>query len=120
MAFPRSVKQLCTPAFIYFVLSMIGIIASVIQNMGNSDVYSLGLMHAHVPNTTVVFIVKIVYILFWTYILNLLCKDGHGEISWFLILIPFILLFIVMGTAGTITESFQSESIYTPLTLGGI
>jgi hypothetical protein len=85
---------------------MIGIIAAIIQNLGNHRVYSLGLMHAQVPNTTVVFIVKIIYVLFWTYILNLICKDGHKEISWFLVLVPFILLFMVMGMTGTMTESF--------------
>ena len=106
MAFPKSVKELCTPAFIYFTLSMIGIFISVIQNFGNRRVYSMGLMHARVPNTTVVFIVKFVYILFWTYVLNLICRDGHKEISWFLILVPFILLFMVVGMTGTMTESF--------------
>jgi hypothetical protein len=44
-----------------------------------------------------VFLVKIVYILFWTWILNLICKDGHTGIAWFLVLIPFILLFVIMG-----------------------
>jgi hypothetical protein len=29
--------------------------------------------------------------------LNLICKDGHKEIAWFLVLIPFILLFVIMG-----------------------
>ena len=106
MAFPKTVRELCTPAYIYFALSMIGIIAAIIQNLGHQKVYSMGLLHARVPNTTVVFIIKIIYILFWTYVLNLICKDGHKEISWFLVLVPFILLFMVMGMAGTMTESF--------------
>jgi hypothetical protein len=106
MAFPNSVEQLCTPAYVYFALSMIGVVAAIIQNLGHKQVYSLGLLHARVPNTTVVFIVKIIYILFWTYVLNLICKDGHKEISWFLVLVPFILLFMVMGMAGTVSENF--------------
>ena len=106
MAFPKSVKELCTPAFVYFALSMIGIIAAILQNLGHKKVYSMGLLHAEVPNTTVVFIVKIIYVLFWTYMLNLICKDGHTEISWFLVVVPFILLFMVMGMTGTMTESF--------------
>ena len=44
-----------------------------------------------------VFIVKIIYILFWTWVLNLMCKDGHSGIAWFLVLLPFILLFVIMG-----------------------
>jgi len=97
MAFPKTLKELCTPAYVYFILSVIGIIASVIQNMGNKNVYKMGMFSARVPSTMLVFLVKIVYVLFWTWILNLICKDGHKEIAWFLVLIPFILLFVIMG-----------------------
>jgi hypothetical protein len=97
MAFPKTLKELCTPAYVYFILSVIGIIASVIQNMGNKNVYKMGMFYARVPSTMLVFLVKIVYVLFWTWILNLICKDGHKEIAWFLVLIPFILLFVIMG-----------------------
>ena len=97
MAFPKTLKELCTPAYVYFVLSVIGIIASVIQNMGNKHKYKLGMFEANVPSTILVFVVKIVYVLFWTWILNLICKDGHKGIAWFLVLIPFILLFVIMG-----------------------
>ena len=40
---------------------------------------------------------KIIYILFWTFILNSLCKAGYKEISWFLVLLPILLLFIILG-----------------------
>jgi len=97
MAFPRKLRELCTPAFIYFIISMIGMVASVLQNIGNRNRYSLGSFSTRVPSTTLVFVVKLIYIFFWTWILNLMCKDGHKEIAWFLVLIPFILLFVVMA-----------------------
>jgi len=97
MAFPRKMKELCTPAFLYFVISIVGLIILVIQNLGNHNVYNLGSFSANVPNTTIIFIVKFIYILFWTWFLNLICKDGHSGIAWFLFLIPFILLFVIMG-----------------------
>ena len=97
MAFPKKLRELCTPAFLYFVLSMVGLIAVVFQNLGNKNTYNLGSFSARVPNTTMIFIVKFIYILFWTWILNLICKDGHTGIAWFLILIPFILMFVIMG-----------------------
>jgi len=97
MAFPRKLKELCTPAFIYFIISMIGMTASVFQNIGNRNRYSLGSFSTRVPSTTLVFVVKLIYIFFWTWILNLMCKDGHKEIAWFLVLIPFIMLFVIMG-----------------------
>jgi hypothetical protein len=106
MAFPKSVKQLCTPAYIYFLLSVIGIIIAIIQNVGNSGVYCLGSMSVPVSSTIMVFVVKVIGILFWTWILNLMCKDGHKEIAWFLVLLPFVLLFFMMGTA----EGFQAAA----------
>jgi hypothetical protein len=98
MAFPKKLKELCTPAFLYFSLAMLGVLVSVVQNLGNSRRYNLGMLSARVPSTFLVFVVKIIYILFWTWVLNLMCKDGHKEIAWFLVLIPFILLFLLMGS----------------------
>jgi hypothetical protein len=97
MAFPRKLKELCTPACIYFVLSVIGILVTVVSNLGsNSNMYTLGNFSTPVPHKGLVFIVKVIYILFWTWILNLMCKDGHREIAWFLVLLPFILYFWVL------------------------
>ena len=97
MAFPRRLKDLCTPAAIYFVVSMIAIVLVLLQNIGNRNMYNVGSFGCRVPNTALVFIVKLIYILFWTWILNLMCKDGHSEISWFLVLLPWILMFVMIG-----------------------
>ena len=97
MAFPKKLKELCTPAFIYFVLSVIGILVAALSNLrSNSNMYTLGNFSTPVPHTGLVFIVKLIYILFWTWILNLMCKDGHREIAWFLVLLPFLLYFWVL------------------------
>jgi len=97
MAFIKSFKDLCTPALIYFVLSIFGILMITFQNIGNTNTYNVGSFSCIVPNTMVVFIFKIIYILFWTWILNLICKDGHSGISWLLILFPFLLMFVIIG-----------------------
>jgi hypothetical protein len=59
-------------------------------------VYCLGSYACNTPNTFTIFILKVIYVLFWTWVLNLICKDGHTGISWFLVLIPFILLFAIV------------------------
>ena len=109
MAFPKKLKELCTPAFLYFVLSMLALLVSVFQNLGNNRRFSLGMLSARVPSTLLVFVVNFIYILFWTWVLNLMCKDGHKEIAWFLVLIPFILLFLIMGSmmGGSSYEGFE-------------
>jgi hypothetical protein len=96
-AFPKSIKELCTPAMIYFVISMIGLVMVLVQNVGNTNSYNVGSFSCRVPNTAAVFIVKFIYVLFWTYVLNLICRDGHTYLSWLLILLPWILLFVMMG-----------------------
>ena len=93
---PKSLKELCPPALFYLVLSAIGLLVAGFQNMGNSNMYTLGGISKPVSSTFLVFVVKIVYILFWTWILNLICGSGHKNIAWFLVLIPFILLFVVV------------------------
>lgn len=97
MAFPKKLGDLCTPALFYFVLSILAVVVSVFQNFGNTNKYHLGTFSMNVPSTTIVFIIKVIYILFWTWILNLICKDGHKGIAWLLVLLPFILLFVIIG-----------------------
>jgi len=97
MAFPTKLSQLCTPSYVYFIISVLAIVISAIQNMGNSNKYTLGMFSCNVPSCIAIFIVKIIYILFWTWILNLICRDGYPGIAWFLVLLPFILLFVIMG-----------------------
>jgi hypothetical protein len=96
-AFPKSLKELCTPAVIYFVISIVSLVIILLQNLGNSNSYNMGSFSCRVPNTAMVFIVKLIYILFWTYVLNLICKDGHTGLSWLLVLLPWILLFVIIG-----------------------
>jgi hypothetical protein len=92
--FPRSLKQLCTPSLIYFLISILGLIIVALQNISsNMNTLQLGSMRMHVPSLLLLFVVKLVYILFWTWVLNLICKDGYPSISWLLILVPFIIMF---------------------------
>jgi hypothetical protein len=96
MAFPKSVKELCSPALFYFVVSIVGLLIVALQNMGNNHELMLGSTMLNVQNNPVIFIVKLVYILFWTWILNLICKDGHSGISWVLVFLPFILSVLLL------------------------
>lgn len=97
MNFPKKLTDLCTPAMIYFVISMISLFVILLQNLTDDSNYNIGSFSCRVPNTSIIFIIKLIYILFWTWILNLICKDGHSGISWLLILFPWILLFVIIG-----------------------
>jgi hypothetical protein len=89
--------SLCAPAHLYFVISIIGLIIIAFQNLGNTSKYTIGTFSTLVPNTLFIFFMKLLYIAFWTWVLNYLCQSGYSSISWFLFLIPFILFFVLIG-----------------------
>lgn len=89
--------KLCTPAFLYLMISMFALVIMIFQNIGNKNVYCIGSYTCDVSSTLFIFIIKLLYIVFWTWILNIICKAGYTSVSWFLFLFPFILLFIFIG-----------------------
>ena len=92
-----SFRNWCTPAYFYFIISIFAIIIMTIQNFGNTNVYCLGDYTCGVTSTFLIFIIKILYVLFWTWVLNLLCKNGYESISWFLVLLPYVVMFILIA-----------------------
>ena len=93
----EQLNKLCKPAYFYFMMSMFIVVFIFIQNLGNTNLYCVGSYQCQVPNTTVVFIGKVLYIIFWTWLLNLICKSGLSEISWLLVLFPVVLFFVLLG-----------------------
>ena len=96
--------SLCTPAFIYILLSSIGIIILAYQNYGNSNLYCVGNVNCPVQSTTPIFVAKVLYVFFWTFILNTLCSYGYYKLSWFILLLPFILFFVIVSVMGQIVS----------------
>ena len=95
--------NLCTPATIYLVLSAIGIIMIAFQNYGMSpNMYCVGNVRCPVQSNAPIFIMKILYVAFWTFVLNTLCNYGYNQLAWFLLLLPFILFFVFVFMIGSI------------------
>ena len=90
-------RNLCTPSYIYLVISSIALVVMLYQNVGNIDKYCVGNFSCTVSSTAMIFIIKAVYILFWTWVLNLICRAGAPGIAWFVLLLPFILMFILIS-----------------------
>lgn len=93
----EEIRKLCTPAYLYLVLSVISIIAMMFQNAGNTTSFCLGEYACPVHHTGAVFVSQALYVAFWTFILNAMCKAGYKTFSWFLVLFPLILMFVVLG-----------------------
>ncbi len=84
-------KYYCTPAKIYLTIA---VIFSFIQ------LFSVPIL--------MVFI-NFLFALFWTFILGWLCRKGFSSVSWFLVLLPYVVM--LMQALGFI--SFSSYSILT-------
>jgi hypothetical protein len=97
MAFPKSIKELCMPSMVYFILSILSILIVLMQNLGNTNRYQIGNYSCRVTSTTLLFVVKIIYVLFWTYVLNLICKDGYSALSWLLVFFPFFVFMLMIA-----------------------
>lgn len=88
--------KLCAPSKLYLIISIIVLFVMGMQNIGNTDIYCIGNYYCDVYSTKILFVIKIIYVLFWTWILNLICNSGFSGVSWFLVLFPFILLFLLI------------------------
>lgn len=81
----KKFNNLCTPAQIYVVTSLLGLII-YIMNMN---------ILKHLLTSTLSIVIHILFMLLWTYGLNILCKYKLGKvIAWFIALTPIILIVI--------------------------
>jgi len=90
------IQSLCTPAFIFFVLSVISLLVMLFDNLENTHQYCFGNVSCNVANTSTIFIVEIIFLVFWTWFLNAICSRGYANVAWFILLFPYILLFALL------------------------
>ena len=92
-------NTLCVPAQIYLFVEVLIILAMTYQNWNNGDnTLCVGQYACSVESKVTIFLSKIIYVAFWTFILNVLCRGGYKKFAWFLVLLPLILFFIVLAT----------------------
>ena len=75
----KEFSKLCTPARLYFAIA---IFASLIALLSKVPIVAV--------------FVKLLFALIWTFILGWLCKKGFTSISWFLVLLPYIIIALAM------------------------
>jgi|688.fasta_scaffold60740_2 hypothetical protein len=87
----KSVKFLCKPAKLYLFLSVFLLLSMIIQNLGKNNVLCFGPLECYEVNKITLLLIKLLYIGFWTFILQMICKGGYTNVSWALVLLPIIL-----------------------------
>ena len=83
----KGFTKLCTPAKIYFAIAVIAAIVALLN--GAAFMYAFW---------------QIVFALIWTYVLGWLCDKGYRSISWFLVLLPYILMALAMFDIYHVTD----------------
>ena len=68
-------SKYCTPAQLYLVLGVIGLISGFFKNYGIETLLTQAL-----------------FLVIWAWVLNWLCSKGFKAVSWILVLLPFILV----------------------------
>ena len=95
--------KLCTPAQIYLIVSFILMVLSyfglnaisqqITLNQSNSS-FLQSLNFTYQKDTRTSYVVQAVFIVLWTWVLSYLCNKGFSNLSWFLILLPWVLMFL--------------------------
>lgn len=90
-------RKLCRPAKYYFIISIAAVIFMAIQNLMTGRSYCVGLQSCSSNSVATLFVIKLVYILFWTWILNIVCSTVSETVAWVLVFIPIVLMFIFIA-----------------------
>lgn len=85
--------SLCSPALLYFIIGLISIISMVYSK---TDIQTVS--------------IQALFIALWTWFLNFLCSKGHEGISWFLVIIPFVVMALVIISASNIIGAKLAEN----------
>jgi hypothetical protein len=88
--------KLCKPAKFYLFLSVISYSLILLQNIGNTNKFSLGIYSCNHSKPGLFLGCQALYIILWTWLLNMICKI-NPNISWVIVLFPFILFFLLLG-----------------------
>ena len=92
-------EKLCPPAILYVAFSLTHIILDIFKNLYNTA------------------FIKFIIMIIFTIVLNVLCKNGLGIVSWIIVFIPFIsmtiitsLLLMVLGLSPSTGNSSQDNN----------
>lgn len=71
-----NIYNLCNPAFIYIIIAIIFLLINMFKNFNLIGTF-----------------INLLFMLLWTWVLNILCINGYSIIAWLLLIILSIGLF---------------------------
>jgi len=113
------VRSLCTPALIFFIISVVSLFGMLFDNLENTHHYCFGNVSCNVANTSTIFIVEILFLVFWTWVLDFICSRGYTNFAWFILLFPYILLLaLLLFGAAEIRNTQKQNEASVPIIIG--
>lgn len=92
-----NLSSLCLPSKIYLGLAILSIVVSLIIS----------------TETILASFIHFLFAVFWTWILNLICKSGFTVVSWILVLFPIfiygVLVLYILFLIGKINRAEQKQ-----------
>ena len=95
--------KLCPPAQIYLVVSVIMLVLSYfglsaisqqLETHQSSSPLLQSLNFTYQKDSRTSYVVQGVLIILWTWLLSYFCRNGYTSLSWFLVLLPWLLMFM--------------------------
>jgi energy-coupling factor transporter transmembrane protein EcfT len=96
----KEFSKLCTPAKIYFGIAVIASVFALINGVKIIAVF-----------------LKLLFAFIWTFILAWLCDKGYKSLSWFLVLLPYVV--IILATSGIYYLSSENKKLMNSLQFQG-
>ena len=90
----KEFEKICTPAKLYFALAILSIFFGLFNGFHVLAVLS-----------------NLLFALVYTFILSWLCKIGLSALSWFLVLLPFVLILLMMFGIYDIGKWYKSLNV---------
>ena len=85
----KDFSKLCTPAKIYFAIAVIATIFALLGGVSFMAAF-----------------IKLIFAFIWTFVLGWLCDKGFTSISWFLVLLPYIIILCQNSQLSNVVNRF--------------
>lgn len=83
----KEFEKLCTPAKVYFTIAVLSILLGLFSGFNFMAV--LG---------------KLIFAVLYTFVLGWLCSKGYKSLSWFLVLLPYVLILLTFFGLVSLTQ----------------
>lgn len=91
------IVSLCPAAKIYLTISVIAMIVMSLNVFGTNHVFCIGSSTCESPiNSVSLYLLKILYVVFWTWVLNVICRKVSMGLALAIALVPFLLFFVFL------------------------